>query len=73
MRKEVQIILNTGSSEAIEAPKVVEDGAAAAEADANADTTQTQSKHEPPFKVINHGEVQVSFRSKAIVLSNGGQ
>ena len=71
MRKEVQIILNTGSSEAIEAPKAVEDGAAAAEADA--DTTQTQSKHEPPFKVINHGEVQVSFRSKAIVLSNGGQ
>lgn len=26
-----------------------------------------------PFKIVNHGEVQVTFRSKAIVLSNGGQ
>ena len=29
-------------------------------------------KHEGPFRIINHGETQVTFRSKAIVLSNGG-
>lgn len=35
-------------------------------------TSDGEEPLKEPFKVISYGEVQVSFRSKAIVLSNGG-
>ena len=57
MRKEVSIVL-------AKPPEVGADAAAAASPGQPA---------EPPYTIVNHGEVQVTFRSKAIVLSNGGQ
>ena len=42
-------------------------------ADAAAAAASPGQPAEPPFTIVHHGEVQVTFRSKAIVLSNGGQ
>ena len=35
--------------------------------------TSSDPVDKAPFKVVNHGETTVTFRSKAIVLSNGGE
>ena len=65
IRKEFSIILNEPQA-AIAAAGVDGRDSAAAEAAPPAE------KHEGPFRIVNHGESQVTFRSKAIVLSNGG-
>ena len=31
-----------------------------------------QLKDTPGYRIVKHGETQVTFRSKAVVLSNGG-
>ena len=71
MRKEISIVLNdkpaangTGSAGG---DKEGDEGAAAAE-----EQEPEAPKRDGPFRIVNHGEVQVTFRSKAIVLSNGG-
>lgn len=74
VRKEYSIILNE--------PHTAEQSAAAKESQAeeveegedrsSALAAPPAQNHEGPFRIINHGETQVTFRSKAIVLSNGG-
>ena len=62
VRNEIAIVLKTDISESARPKSSVKIDVAS--------DPEVPSKE--PFKVISYGEVQVSFRSKAIVLSNGG-
>ena len=80
MRKEISIVLNNKTSGA---DKTGDSATAASQADQSANlplasqldqnSSSQAAKDEGPFKIVSHGEVQVTFRSKAILLSNGGQ
>ena len=63
MRKEISIVMKEKPVEGDDlGPQSITDAVAA----------ENKAK-EPPYTIVNHGEVQVSFRSKAVVLSNGGE
>ena len=75
VRKEYSIILNephTAEQSAAAAKDSQAEGAEEGEDRSSALAAPPAQNHEGPFRIVNHGETQVTFRSKAIVLSNGG-
>ena len=82
MRKEISIVLASNKSKAIveacaaDAADATNPESTTADEETSAAQQEAASptiKDSSPFQIVQHGEVQVSFRSKAIVLSNGGQ